>query len=225
MNSIPTATKSIILINIFVFIITLLSGRLMTNNFMVKTFALFYPTSPFFYIWQPITHMFMHGGYLHIFFNMYTLYIFGSELERIWGPKKFLLFYFVTGLGAAGLHIGVQALQVAHFQAQFAAGVSSAAEALDIIYYTPTVGASGAIYGLLVGYAMLFPDNRLTLMIPPVTLSAKWLVIIFIIIELVVGISGKLAFIAHFAHLGGALFGWLMILYWKKKGKMYDYEY
>lgn len=224
MNSVPLVTKNIILINIFVFIITELSESRMESDFMIANFALFYPTSPFFHWWQPVTHMFMHGGFWHIFFNMYTLFLFGAVLERMWGPRKFLLFYFVTGLGAAGLHIGVQALQVAHLEAQLAAGVPSAAAALGHLYSIPTVGASGAIYGLLVGYAMLFPDSRLTLLFPPVTLTAKWMVIIFIIIELTFGISGRMTDIAHFAHLGGALFGWLMILYWKKKGKMYDYE-
>ena len=219
MNSIPPATKNIILINFFVFIFTQLRPE-----FMYGYFSLFYPSSQYFHWWQPVTHMFMHGGFWHIFFNMYTLFLFGAVLERMWGPRKFLLFYFVTGLGAAGLHIGVQALQVAHLQAQLAAGVPSAAVALGSLYSIPTVGASGAIYGLLVGYAMLFPDSRLTLLFPPVTLSAKWMVIIFIIIELTTGVFGRMTDIAHFAHLGGALFGWLMILYWKKKGKMYDYE-
>ena len=219
MNSIPPVTKNIILINFFVYIFTELRPE-----FMYEYFSLFYPSSQYFHWWQPVTHMFMHGGFWHIFFNMYTLFLFGAVLERMWGPKKFLLFYFVTGLGAAGLHIGVQALQVAHLQAQLAAGVSTAAAALGSLYSIPTVGASGAIYGLLVGYAMLFPDSRLTLLFPPVTLSAKWMVIIFIIIELTTGVFGRMTDIAHFAHLGGALFGWLMILYWKKKGKMYDYE-
>ena len=219
LNSIPPVTKNIILINFFVYIFTELRPE-----FMYEYFSLFYPSSQYFHWWQPVTHMFMHGGFWHIFFNMYTLFLFGAVLERMWGPKKFLLFYFVTGLGAAGLHIGVQALQVAHLQAQLAAGVSTAAAALGSLYSIPTVGASGAIYGLLVGYAMLFPDSRLTLLFPPVTLSAKWMVIIFIIIELTTGVFGRMTDIAHFAHLGGALFGWLMILYWKKKGKMYDYE-
>lgn len=219
MSSVPPVTKNIILINFFVYIFTELRPE-----FMYEYFSLFYPSSQYFHWWQPVTHMFMHGGFWHIFFNMYTLFLFGAVLERMWGPKKFLLFYFVTGLGAAGLHIGVQALQVAHLQAQLAAGVSSAATALGRLYSIPTVGASGAIYGLLVGYAMLFPDSRLTLLFPPVTLSAKWMVIIFICIELTTGVFGRMTDIAHFAHLGGALFGWLMILYWKKKGKMYDYE-
>ena len=219
LNSIPPVTKNIILINFFVYIFTELRPE-----FMYEYFSLFYPTSPYFHWWQPITHMFMHGGFWHIFFNMYTLFLFGSVLERVWGPKKYLLFFFVTGLGAAGLHIGVQALQVAHLEAQLAAGVSSAAAALGHLYSIPTVGASGAIYGLLVGYAMLYPDSRLTLFFPPVTLTAKWMVIIFIIIELTTGVFGRMTDIAHFAHLGGALFGWLMILYWKKKGKMYEYE-
>lgn len=219
MDSVPTITKNIILINVFVLVFTQLRP-----DFMYGTFALYYPSSPYFHWWQPVTHMFMHGGLWHLFFNMYTLFLFGSVLERVWGPRKFLLFYFVTGLGAAGLHMGVQALQVAALESQMAAGAASAATALGRLYSIPTVGASGAIYGLLVGYAMLYPESRLTLIFPPVTLTAKWMVIIFIGIELLTGIFGRQTDIAHFAHLGGALFGWLLIRYWKKKGRMYDYE-
>lgn len=221
MGNVPTITKNLILINLFVLIISELRP-----DFMYATFSLFYPTSPHFHWWQPVTHMFMHGGFWHIFFNMYTLFLFGAVLERMWGPRKFLLFYFVTGLGAAALHVGVQAIQVSVLTQQLTdpATTSGAATSLGILYNTPTVGASGAIYGLLVGYAMLFPDTRLTLIFPPVSLSAKWMVSIFIGIELLTGVLGTHGSIAHFAHLGGALFGWLMILYWKKKGVMYDYE-
>jgi membrane associated rhomboid family serine protease len=219
LGNIPQITKNLIIINLFVLVFSELRP-----DFMYSTFSLFYPSSPFFHWWQPLTHMFMHGGFWHFFFNMYTLFLFGSVLERMWGPRKFLLFYFVTGLGAAALHTGVQAIQVAVLTEQMVQGVATAAGSLGVLYNTPTVGASGAIYGLLVGYAMLFPDSRMTLIFPPVTLSAKWMVIIFIVIELFTGVFGRVMNVAHFAHLGGALFGWLLILFWKKKGSMYDYD-
>ncbi|MGM9747671.1 MAG: rhomboid family intramembrane serine protease [Candidatus Cryptobacteroides sp.] len=212
-------TKNIIIINILIMIMTALN-----EEFMIEKFALFYPTSPFFKPWQIVTHMFMHGGFWHLFFNMYTLFVFGSVLERVWGPKKFLLFYFVTGLGAAALHTGVQFIQAQVYMNQIAEGSIHAQAALHALKMTPTVGASGAIYGLLLGYGMLYPDSRLTLVFPPITLKAKWFVLIFAAIELVTGVTGMGGGIAHFAHLGGMLFGWLMIIYWKKKHRLYDYE-
>lgn len=214
------ATTNIIIVNVLVMIMTALN-----EPFMMEHFALFYPASPFFRPWQIITHMFMHGGPWHIFFNMYTLWIFGSVLERVWGWKKFLVFYFVTGLGAALLHMGVQAIEAQMYMAQIADNSLEAQTALHLLKVTPTVGASGAIYGVLIGFAMLYPDAVLTLIFPPVSLKAKWFVIIFAVIELMTGIFGVLGSVAHFAHLGGMLFGWLLILYWKKKGKLYQYRY
>ena len=137
---------------------------------------------------------------------MYTLYMFGSVVEEIIGSRKFLIYYFVCGLGAAGLHLGVEAIQV-HF---FAASLP------------PVVGASGAIYGLLIAFAMLFPESRLTLIFPPVTMKARTMVIVFAAIELFTGITGIADGIAHFAHLGGMLFGWLLIRYWRAKGTLFD---
>ena len=218
-SSIPPVTKNIIIINVLVWIMAELRP-----DFMYETFSLFYPTSPFFKPWQIVTHMFMHGGFWHIFFNMYTLFIFGCVLERMWGPKKFLLFYFVTGLGAALLHTGVQAVEMQVYMSQAAEGSVSAVQAVHALKMTPTVGASGAIYGVLIGYAMLFPDSVLTLIFPPVSLKAKWFVIIFAVIELVTGIFGMGGGVAHFAHLGGMLFGWLLIMYWKKKHTLYNYR-
>ena len=218
-SSIPPVTKNIIIINVLVWIMAELRP-----DFMYETFSLFYPTSPFFKPWQIVTHMFMHGGFWHIFFNMYTLFIFGTVLERIWGTKKFLIFYFVTGIGAALLHTGVQFIEAQVYISQIADGSQQAAAAYQALKYTPTVGASGAIYGVLMGYAMLFPDSVLTLIFPPVSLKAKWFVIIFAVIELLTGISSIRSVgggIAHFAHLGGMLFGWLLILYWKKRHRMY----
>lgn len=198
-------------------ILTYLSG-----DMMYEKFALYYPSSPFFKPWQVLTHMFMHGGFWHLLFNMYTLYIFGTVLERVWGSKKFLIFYFVTGLGAAAIHTGVEWIQMKVLLNQVADGSLAAMESIARLKYTPTVGASGAIYGVLMGYAMLYPDSLLTLIFPPVTLKAKWFVLIFGGIELAIGLSSANDGVAHFAHLGGMLFGYLLILFWKKRGDLYS---
>ena len=217
MANVPTAIKNIIIINVLIMIMTSLN-----ENFMYETFALFYPTSPFFHWWQPVTHMFMHGGFWHLFFNMYTLYIFGSVLERVWGTKKFLIFYFVTGIGAALIHTGVEWLQMQSYMSQAAEGSGAALSAIHAVKMTPTVGASGAIYGVLMGYAMLYPDSVLTLIFPPISMKAKWFVLIFAGIELLTGVTGTGGGIAHFAHLGGLIFGFLLIWYWKKKRTLYS---
>lgn len=213
----PPVTRNLIIINIIVFIATLIN-----REFMTTEFAVFYPTSPFFHWWQVLTHMFMHGGFWHILFNMYTLWLFGSVVENIIGSKKFVLFYFVCGLGAVGLHFGVEYLQMQSYMEGAALGNQAAIINIETIKFTPTVGASGAIYGVLIGYAMLFPSSKMTLLFPPVTLSAKWMVIIFAGIELLTGVTGKVTGVAHFAHLGGMLIGWLMILFWRKRGKLFD---
>lgn len=217
MANVPTAIKNIIIINVLVMIMTSLN-----KNFMYETFALFYPTSPFFHWWQPVTHMFMHGGFWHLFFNMYTLYIFGSVLERVWGTRKFLLFYFVTGLGAALIHTGVEWIEMQTWLNQAAEGSAAALSSIHALKMTPTVGASGAIYGVLMGYAMLYPDSMLTLIFPRVSLKAKWFVLIFAGIELLTGMTGVGGGIAHFAHLGGLIFGYLLIMYWKRNRSLYS---
>ncbi len=216
MSSIPKVTKNLIIINVIIFVATLIN-----ENFMIGTFGLFYPSSPYFHWWQPVTHMFMHGGFWHIFFNMYTLFIFGVVVERILGSKKFLLFYFVCGLGAAALQIFTQYIEM---QAFINSGTQSALAHIAALKTTPTVGASGAIYGVLMGYAMLFPESRMTLLFPPVTLSAKWMVVIFAAIELFTGIVGWVDGVAHFAHLGGMLIGWLMIRMWRRRGILFQQD-
>ncbi len=217
MSNWPTAIKNIIIINVLVMIMTSLN-----ETFMYEKFALFYPSSPFFHWWQPVTHMFMHGGFWHLFFNMYTLYIFGSVLERVWGTKKFLIFYFVTGLGAALIHTGVEWIQMQGWLSQAAEGSTEAVRNISLLRATPTVGASGAIYGVLMGYAMLYPDSVLTLIFPPISLKVKWFVLIFAAIELFTGVTGVGGGIAHFAHLGGLIFGFGLIWYWKKKRTLYS---
>lgn len=214
LSNMPPVTKNILVINLLMFVATMIN-----QDFMLRNFALFYPDSPLFRWWQPLTHMFMHGGFWHIFFNMYTLLMFGMVVERAIGSKKFLTFYLICGFGAALLFTGVQALEAS----SWAASANSAAAAK---YYTllrtPMLGASGAIYGVLIGFAMMYPDSRMMLLFPPVVLSAKWMVIIFIGIELVTGITGTADGVAHFAHLGGALFGWLLLLWWKKSGRIWE---
>ncbi len=217
MSNVPTAVKNIIIINVLVMIMTSLN-----KDFMYETFSLFYPTSPFFHWWQPVTHMFLHGGFWHLFFNMYTLYIFGSVLERVWGAKKFLIFYFVTGLGAAAIHTGVEWIEMQTWLTQAAEGSNAALMSIHSLKMTPTVGASGAIYGVLMGYAMLYPDSVLTLIFPPISMKAKWFVLIFAAIELLTGVTGTGGGIAHFAHLGGLIFGFILMMYWKKKRTLYS---
>ena len=152
LSSLPPVTKNLIIINVIIFLASLIN-----EDFMISTFALFYPTSPFFRWWQVVTHMFMHGGFWHIFFNMYTLLIFGCVVERIIGSRKFLLFYFICGFGAVALHLGVEYLQMQSFMSKAAEGSTSAIQQIEALKSPPTVGASGAIYGVLMGYAMLFP--------------------------------------------------------------------
>ena len=206
LERIPPVTRSLLIVNVIMFVATLIN-----ENFMIGTFAMFYPASPLFRWWQPLTHMFMHGGWWHIFFNMYSLVMFGMVVERVLGTQKYLIFYFVTGLGAVAFHTFVEWLEITYMG-------GSLTEAM----YTPMVGASGALYGVMVAFAMLYPEAKLTLICPPITLNAKWWVIIFIVIELFTGITGSVVSVAHFAHLGGALFGWLLIRYWKKSGKLYS---
>ena len=213
MRNLTPAVKNLLLINFLVF-----AGTYFIGERMYELFALFPIGSPFFRWWQFVTHIFMHGNFAHIFFNMWSLFMFGPILERMWGSKKFLLFYFVCGLGAAACHELVLYLQVQNLMAD--GTFQAQQQAIDILR-TPTVGASGAIYGLLLGFGMLYPNLMLTLIFPPVSLKAKWFVIIFAAIELLTGILGTQDGVAHFAHLGGMLFGLILILIWKKKGQMY----
>ena len=204
LENIPVVTRNLLYLNVIMFVATLIN-----EDFMIGTFAMFYPESPYFHWWQPLTHMFMHGGFWHILFNMYTLVMFGSVVERALGTKDYIVFYLITGLGAVALHTGVEWLEISYLGGNLATAM-----------VTPMVGASGAIYGVLVAFAMLYPSARLTLIFPPITLDAKWWVGIFVALELLLGITGSQVSIAHFAHLGGALFGFLLIRHWKRKGSL-----
>lgn len=205
MFRITPIVKHFIIINVIMFVLTLLA-----ENFMLEKFALFYFNSPFFKPYQLISYIFMHGGFMHILFNMYSLYIFGSVLEGVWGGKKFFIYYMVTGIGAALFHLFITYLRIE-------SGVLDPYLASII----PMVGASGAIYGLLLAYGVLFPNNVLTLFFPPVSLKAKYMVFVFGGLEFLLGLGGSSDGVAHFAHLGGMLFGFVILMIWKRGNKLY----
>ncbi len=202
MNNITDVVKNLILINILIYFGT---HFLMPEQSWIRL-AMFYPTSEYFQPFQLVSHMFMHANPSHIFFNMFGLYMFGSPVEELWGPRRFLFFYLFTGFGALGLHLLVKYWELQH------GGVS--ADAVN----SPMLGASGAIFGVTVAYGMLFPENVIQLLLPPIPIKAKYFVFFFAALELFLGVSGYESGVAHFAHLGGALFGFLLIVYWRKFG-------
>jgi membrane associated rhomboid family serine protease len=159
--------------------------------------------------------MFLHGGISHLFFNMFALWMFGRTLELELGSQRFFTYYMVCGIGAALIQLGVSYAEYAHMLD--AAGVYAASRLLAI----PTVGASGAVFGLLLAFGVLHPNNRIMLMFPPVVLKAKWFVLIYGLIELVFGMSGYQAGVAHFAHLGGMIWGFGLLYWWKKQRKIF----
>lgn len=231
-RNLPGVTKNLIIINLLVFVASMITASDSFN--LIRTFGLYYPASENFEPYQIITSMFTHGGLAHVFFNMFALFMFGSQLERVWGPKKFLFFYFATGIGASALHMSVQAYEIYEITGQLSVdittsdgysfqflnfqGEESQLQQLIGLNYTPTVGASGAIYGLLLGFAMLFPNMELMLIFLPIPIKAKYFVPVLMLFELYLGFnrfSGDN--IAHFAHLGGALFGFIIIKIWQYK--------
>ena len=235
MGRISETIKALIIVNVIFFI-----GTQMLGETDYRLFSLYFFKNPNFQLWQPLTHMFMHGGIMHILFNMYALWAFGSPLEQIWGRNKFLFFYFSAGFGAALIHTLVNYYQVeSATDILFNAGMSQAdisslfttgqynsgilnTVSVEVIqsaynsFNTPAVGASGAIYGILVAFGMMFPNSELMLMFFPVPIKAKYFIPLILAGDLFFGISGAGTGIAHFAHLGGALFGFIMSWYWKK---------
>lgn len=225
-GNLPTVTKNLLIINIICFIGSMIFKQATTF------FGVFYPDSPFFKIWQVITYMFMHGSFAHIFFNMFALVMFGGVIERILGPKKYLNYYLISGLGALVLQYGIQAIEVYNIAGtvrasqflnfNFISGMVStnlpiSKDQLDTllsIYGTPLVGASGAIYGLLLAYGYLFPNAEIMLIFLPIPIKAKYFIPILIVIEIFLGFSNSGGSIAHLAHVGGALFGFILLKIW-----------
>ncbi len=236
MNNMTDTVKQLLILNILFFI-----GAQFVPQ-ATDLLALHYFESDKFQLWQPISHMFMHGDLMHIFFNMFALVSFGSALEHFWGPKKFLFFYFTCGIGAALIHSGINyyyfhdglntlvlngfkeneilnLINEGKFMTSWQAVLAPDTFENMIGALTPTVGASGAIYGLLVAFAFMFPNAELALLFIPVPIKAKYFVPGIVLLDLFSGVTGYSIFgggIAHFAHVGGALFGFIMMWYWKK---------
>jgi membrane associated rhomboid family serine protease len=232
---IPEVIKNLIIINVLMFFASLVFHPMMQNYL-----AMYPVSSEAFQPYQIVTHMFMHGGGFHIFFNMYALFMFGRDVELAVGAKKFLMFYILTGLGAVALHqlVGYLELQYAlqhltedqktllykdglnafmngqNFQDKTLAYANSALN-------QPAVGASGAVYGVLVSFGMLYPNRVLLLLFPPIPIKAKYFVIIMGALELYMGFTMNGDNVAHFAHLGGAIFGFFIIQYWRMKGERF----
>ena len=217
----PTITKNLIIINVLLFFAAIVAQRysIDLNDLLGLHFFLASDFNPV----QLVTYMFMHGGFSHIFFNMFAVFMFGPILERTWGPKRFLLYYIVCGIGAGLIQEGVQYIhymvQEMNLYTQVDTG-NSIIPMEEILNSMTTVGASGAVYGILLAFGMLFPEERLFIFPLPVPIKAKYFVVGYAVIELMLGLSNNPSDnVAHFAHLGGMLFGFLLIVYWKRKNK------
>ncbi len=273
LNNIPPVVKNLIIVNILFFLTSWTMERAGVD--LVGILGMHYPGSDKFMLHQVITYMFMHGGFTHIFFNMFALWMFGRVLENVWGAKRFLMYYMITGIGAialqsvvsyfefSSLHNTIEAFLNAPSADQFynfvtgherqmsglvytsgnrnlydysltlanqwldnpesthyvaaAGGIMNSF--YDVITGTPTVGASGAVFGILLAFGMLFPNSELMLIFPPIPIKAKYFVIGYGLLELFFGVSGIQGNVAHFAHLGGMLFGFILIKYWNKNSK------
>lgn len=173
-----------------------------------------------FHWWQPFTYMFMHGGFTHLFFNMFSLWMFGRMLEYELGWKRFLTYYIVCGVGAALFQIGIAQIDLSHLP--IGSGIEIAEYGRKIVsgwaayMATSTIGASGAIFGLLLAFGMLHPNAIISLIFPPISMKAKWFVVVYGALELFLGVSGTMSGVAHFAHLGGMFWGWLLLLIWSR---------
>lgn len=220
MREFPIVTKNLLAINALLFLATWVAETKGVDLNSILGLHLFLAED--FKPLQIVTYMFMHGSFTHLFFNMFALFMFGRVLEQVWGPKRFLVFYMATGVGAGLVQ---ELVQYIYFQTSLAMyeGVSLAPRLVipmaEYLNLWTTVGASGAIYGILMAFAMTFPNERMFVIPIPFPIKAKYFVLIFGAIELLSGLSPRMGDnVAHFAHLGGMVFGLLLILYWRKKG-------
>ncbi|MDG2193337.1 MAG: rhomboid family intramembrane serine protease [Polaribacter sp.] len=241
MGRITEAIKHLIIINIIFFVVP----QLLKLD-IVHYFALYFPKNDAFGFWQYLTHMFMHGSFMHIAFNMYALWAFGTPLEQMWGKKKFLFFYFSAVLGAGAIYTLVNYFQ---FNGVYEQLINMGVSASDIrailetgsyndavislsnkemsefysLYHTPAVGASGAVYGILVAFGMMYPNAKLALIFFPVPIAAKYFIPVMLLGDLFFGVTKySVGNVAHFAHIGGAIIGFIIAWYWKKNQfKMY----
>ena len=189
MPPLPPVTRTLLIVNVAVFLL----DQLLLRGLLSQWFAL-WPLGGGFMPWQVASYSFLHGSMMHLFFNMLGLWMFGAELERVWGQKRFLQFYAASVLAAAGMQLLVNMLLGSPY---------------------PTVGASGGLFGLLLAFGMMFPNRTIMPLFPPIPMKAKTFVAVYGGLELVLGVTGTQSGVAHFAHLGGMLGGYLMIRYWR----------
>ncbi len=270
----PVVVKNLLIINGLMFLAQVVAEKALGID-LADTLGLRYPGSMAFRPWQFITYMFLHGNLMHLVFNMFALWMFGYALENIWGPKRFLVYYFITGIGAALVHYIVihfqinptmvkidaiianpsapaifdfitnNPLQISRYSGEIYSQSQKFQEALEALSYNPdnrqallmarnflvdyreyfmnlpnVIGASGAVFGILLAFGMIFP-NTLIYIYFFFPLKAKYFVIVYGLIELFSGFTNSESNVAHFAHLGGMIFGFFLILYWKKKGKLF----
>lgn len=233
-NNIPLVTKNILLLNVVLFFATMMLAGQGVDLYQYLSGRYF--NSALFQPYQIVTHMFMHGSIMHIFFNMFALVIFGGHLERVWGPKRFFIFYIATGLGAFVLYNGIGVWEIMQLkeEIEMLGGNITRINAEITNYNNPPqtivdvyklynnsslVGASGAVFGLLAAFAILFPNTELMLLFPPIPIKAKYLIGGYIAYEVYNSIYNSGDTIAHLAHVGGAVVGAIMVLYWRKKGQ------
>ena len=218
MNKLPPITKNLLIINVLCWMGTMALDKYGID--LHKLLGLHFFLAPSFRIWQLITYMFLHDGFQHKFFNMFAVWMFGRVMEIQWGSKRFLWFYLVCGIGAGLMQELCQFVQYEITLANSGLEITPDVTHALRVYMNSilTVGASGAVYGILLGYGMTFPNNQLFIIPIPFPIKAKWLVIGYVILELGLGLRNSAADnVAHFAHLGGMLAGFLMMLYWKHK--------
>ena len=225
-RNIPIVTRNLLIINVLVYLLASvveLGGKSLTD-----WGALHFFMASDFHVYQFITYQFLHGGFTHLFFNMFALWMFGGIVENVWGPKKFIFYYIFCGVGAGLCQEMVQYISFA------ADGLTSLdpAQVLNvngqrlmtvdqIMNLSSTIGASGAVYGILLAFGMTFPNERIFIFPLPIPIKAKWFVAIYAIIEFVSAMSSVGDGVAHMAHIGGMLFGFLLILYWRKRPNSY----
>jgi membrane associated rhomboid family serine protease len=227
----PPVSKNLLIINILCFIPSLYYSHGFSGaaDPVAEHFGVYYFNSPLFRPWQIITYMFLHGGWAHIIFNMFALYSFGTVVEYVMGSKRFLAFYFICGIGAIALQMIVQAYEVhaitghlniaaPELESSYLAYGDQAQKLYDI-YHGDMVGASGAIFGLLIAFGMIYPNAELMILFIPVPVKAKYIIPVYVLIELSLGV-GQFGGdnVAHFAHLGGAILGFILVKAWHLQG-------
>lgn len=211
LGALPTVTKNLLIINVIIWLAQFVLFR-RTDFDLTQQFGLHFPASDYFRFYQLVTYMFLHDPYSfsHVFFNMFAVFMFGRTLEQVWGPKRFLTYYMVTGIGAGLVQILVMYIRIS---AELPPELFSMVNSI-------TIGASGSVFGILLAFGMLFPNAQLFIIPFPFPIKAKWFVIGYGLLELVFGVANRTGDnVAHFAHLGGMMFGIFMILYWRKKDR------